>query len=316
MAHCFCNSACILFCSASTNSATYHNIHIRFIIIACRSFELGISWDSSFDRIIYLLPYPSDYARHDVYKGTQSEATRNMKSECLQMLMTKKTLTKFAIYIAFGVVMTITLACAVTVLVVVPGGFLSSRYVGTSSEERRAWFTIIEKGFGRCRVERSFHEPDDGPLSGTKLPILSAPGWCRALGTPTDIDANYMGSTYYDDASGWPFVCFATHIEDSYVRTSGNPPLTVQSTVTWGIPIERSSFGSVRTAIPLKPLVLGFLGDVLVFALGAWGLVSGCRALRHYGRRSQGLCPLCEYDLQGEFTNGCPECGWGRGEPK
>lgn len=226
--------------------------------------------------------------------------------------MTKKTLTKFAIYIAFGVVMTITLACALTVFVTVPGGFLSSRYVGTSSQEQRAWFTIINKGIGRYRVERSFHEPDIAP-DGTVFPILSAPGWSRALGTPTDFDATYMGSTYIDDASGWPFVCFVTHIEDSYVRTSGNPPLSVKSNVSWGIPIEHHSFGSVRTAIPLKPLALGFMGNVLFFALGAWGLVNRCSALRQYGRRSKGLCPSCEYDLRGDYSSGCSECGWRRG---
>lgn len=223
----------------------------------------------------------------------------------------KRRLFKFSIYATFGVVMTITLAFTSTVFVEVPGGFLSSRYVGISSNDQRAWFTIINKGFGRYQVQRSFYEPDIAP-DDTELPILRSPGWSRALGTPTDIDANYSGSFYIDDASGWPFVCFATHIENSYIKTSGNPPLSVQSSVSWGIPIERSSIGSVRTAIPLQPLVISFIGNILFFALGAWGTVSGCSALQHKRRRSQGLCPLCAYDLQGEFTNGCPECGWGR----
>jgi len=27
---------------------------------------------------------------------------------------------------------------------------------------------------------------------------------------------------------------------------------------------------------------------------------------------SKGLCPLCTYDLRGDYSKGCPECGWRR----
>jgi len=27
-----------------------------------------------------------------------------------------------------------------------------------------------------------------------------------------------------------------------------------------------------------------------------------------------GLCPNCSYDLRGDLTSGCPECGWNRAE--
>ncbi len=29
-------------------------------------------------------------------------------------------------------------------------------------------------------------------------------------------------------------------------------------------------------------------------------------------RRRAGLCPLCAYDLQHDFSSGCSECGWER----
>lgn len=246
--------------------------------------------------------------------GTRNEATRAVKSRRPRMLMSKRALIQFCIYIAFGTAMTIVVAWTLTVFVDVPGEYLSWRYIGRSSDQQRAWLTIIEKRIGRYRVERFYDELEDGAANGAELPVLNAPRWSRELAAPSGFEALDMGNSYVDDASGWPLLCLVTHVEDSLEATSGDPPFSMQSSVSWGIPFEWVSTGTVYRALPLKPLVLGFVANVLVFALGAWGIVRGCRAARHYGRRLQGMCPSCEYDLRGDFSVGCPECGWRRKE--
>lgn len=34
------------------------------------------------------------------------------------------------------------------------------------------------------------------------------------------------------------------------------------------------------------------------------------RHQRSIDRMNKGLCPKCEYDLRGDFTSACSECGW------
>jgi len=50
-----------------------------------------------------------------------------------------------------------------------------------------------------------------------------------------------------------------------------------------------------------------------------WMLWSSLFATRRMIRRKRGHCIKCGYDLRGDFSAGCPECGWrreGLDEPK
>ena len=38
------------------------------------------------------------------------------------------------------------------------------------------------------------------------------------------------------------------------------------------------------------------------------------RHQRSIDRMNKGVCPTCAYDLRGDFSIGCPECGWKRGD--
>ena len=46
------------------------------------------------------------------------------------------------------------------------------------------------------------------------------------------------------------------------------------------------------------------------------GLIGGPFAARHLLRRMRGLCLICGYNLRGDLSQGCPECGWGRSEKR
>ena len=64
--------------------------------------------------------------------------------------------------------------------------------------------------------------------------------------------------------------------------------------------------------LPLHPIWPGFLINTIFYAAILWLLAlvpfTACRLVR----RKRGLCIKCAYDLRGDFSAGCPECGWRR----
>lgn len=75
--------------------------------------------------------------------------------------------------------------------------------------------------------------------------------------------------------------------------------------------LQLGGWWQIPRRLPVMP-TWGLTTNTLVYALGWWGavVVSGWARTRRLRRR--GLCPSCAYDLRGELTGGCPECGWGR----
>ncbi len=70
--------------------------------------------------------------------------------------------------------------------------------------------------------------------------------------------------------------------------------------------------------LPYRPIFTGLVLDTLFFAV-AWlpacfGVLVAVRSIRGRFRKGEGLCPQCRYDLRGQATPGCPECGWMRSE--
>ena len=79
--------------------------------------------------------------------------------------------------------------------------------------------------------------------------------------------------------------------------------------VHW-IPTERPWFHPPRP-LPLRPASLGFAGNTFFYAAILW-LPFAPFQLRRYVRVKRGHCIKCGYDLRGDFSAGCPECGWRR----
>ena len=64
-------------------------------------------------------------------------------------------------------------------------------------------------------------------------------------------------------------------------------------------------------ALPLLPVWEGLAINTAFYGLLAFGVrrgIPGVRRLRRYGR---GLCPRCGYDLRGDYSSECSECGFG-----
>jgi hypothetical protein len=61
--------------------------------------------------------------------------------------------------------------------------------------------------------------------------------------------------------------------------------------------------------LPLLPIPLGFTLDTLFYAAILAGLFVAPSHIRSRLRLRRGLCPACGYDLAGNTTGVCPECG-------
>jgi len=75
----------------------------------------------------------------------------------------------------------------------------------------------------------------------------------------------------------------------------------------WG---ERERF----IVLPLRPIWPGFAIDTLFYAAIWSGVFFGFASAKRAIRRKRGRCPRCGYDLRGNLSAGCSECGWEREE--
>lgn len=71
--------------------------------------------------------------------------------------------------------------------------------------------------------------------------------------------------------------------------------------------------------LPLGIIWPGFLINTLTYAT-AWFVLlfaahRATRTLITRRRLRRGHCPACRYNLLGDFSCGCPECGWNRVRP-
>ncbi len=116
-----------------------------------------------------------------------------------------------------------------------------------------------------------------------------------------------VGSPFaYFYRSGWPLRSFEgghyLHPETNKMIDAGAMFLAADwADEFWGV-----------DSLPLRPVWVGIVLSTLFYAALLWLVAYGPFALRRTIRRKRGHCINCNYNLRGEFTHGCPECGWNR----
>ncbi len=65
-------------------------------------------------------------------------------------------------------------------------------------------------------------------------------------------------------------------------------------------------------SVPRRLHVGAATTNSVAYAFTTWLLLFGFSDIRRFIRRKRGLCINCGYDLRGDFSAGCPECGWRR----
>jgi hypothetical protein len=109
---------------------------------------------------------------------------------------------------------------------------------------------------------------------------------------------------------GWPWI--ALRYSEIMVRLpNGQFNVTAEGQLL--LPIEQSTIeGKRKIALPIRPVLFGFLGNWWLFA--SWWFALQWLVLRAKSvvRHKRHKCLRCGYSLRG--SHGCPECGWNRPE--
>ena len=133
---------------------------------------------------------------------------------------------------------------------------------------------------------------------------------------PTDSLSPIAFSELVIHRSGWPRCALRTVYEcDPFgMRPDAvfEPGLEVPAWLAR--PVYAPTLGSSasqfpRPLLPLHPIPLGFTLDTLFYAALLAALFLAPPRLRRFLRLRRGLCPACGYDLAGNTTGICPECG-------
>ena len=109
----------------------------------------------------------------------------------------------------------------------------------------------------------------------------------------------YQTSTVVVDLS---VGCFEVSVYPKGMPTQGWFAAWQPYEAYWLPRLIRGSFITSRTTHVFVPLWIPLL---FVGAATIW-------AFRHDRRFAPGHCQTCGYDLRGDFSTGCPECGWQR----
>jgi hypothetical protein len=110
--------------------------------------------------------------------------------------------------------------------------------------------------------------------------------------------------------AGFPFMCLDGGHWDIIPEQPVKP---------WGETLRTEAVTALRinlgaddgVTLPIRP-TWGFAANTAIFAIAWWVLLYAPGTVLRSFRRRSGRCPQCGYDLHGNESDGCPECGWRR----
>lgn len=128
-----------------------------------------------------------------------------------------------------------------------------------------------------------------------------------------EVDRHYSIANGYEQDIGWPmrafWCCFFW----------GDLPMGSGPVFADGLQFRQRNATAGTTLsypmiLPVHVLWPGFAVNTAFYAAIVWLLSLLPFTVRRLVRRKRGLCINCGYDLRGEFSSGCPECGWQRAD--
>ena len=147
-------------------------------------------------------------------------------------------------------------------------------------------------------------KPTDTP------PIALCPSWSD-LQTPSEA---FQSSAADSDsrflvASGWPRLSMWCELESQRgISPYGTDVTGINGGVELPLPPRKiTSRHDVPRSIPLHPVPLPTILNIMFYAAVLWIVMAGFFALRCVARRRRGLCPKCAYPMGESAT--CTECG-------
>ncbi|MCH8824764.1 MAG: hypothetical protein IH984_14795 [Planctomycetes bacterium] len=170
------------------------------------------------------------------------------------------------------------------------------------------WVFSYTKGTG-FRMLYTFLSDDFGKRRSSPLQVARAPNWGRARVPPTREDYE-LGEEWHEYAHGWPWPSLF-----SRVRTPSEKLFPMKSEGAIKVHVWRSSTTATMSNtryLPLYAIWRPFIANVAFYSTLIASLLILPGLVRRQILASRGGCAQCGYDLRGDFSAGCSECGWGR----
>ncbi len=225
----------------------------------------------------------------------------------------KRRLFKLVVFLLLGAVVNVAVAwrCAAWVDI-----SIAENNVGLTDLNGPQWLFGSRDCLGTTRL---FMRPRWYDLYHEPLALFegSVPYWSKVSERPDprDRDQLYAPKNFlrYETAAGWPARSMMWFTETTDTAWAGGAN---DKAPQWCIELSpdtsRSPAHLQRRGIPLLPIWPGFAINTVFYATILWLLTLGPFTARRMIRRNRGHCIKCGYDLRGDFSAGCPECGWQR----
>ncbi len=244
----------------------------------------------------------------------------------------KRWLTKLVVFLLLGAITTIAVAWGCAFWTDVYDGSLT-RVIQPSESDAYEWYFDVRRQPGSasinlwCILLVKVGSDEVAPAIPTTVPP-GFPTWNQ--GWPHESQVSWFGSQKVraQEARGWPWLAMwcehFTYFEQTAEELRSNPAfMTYKSLPYRGLalkPIARPIRPAITRVFPLGIIWTGFASCTVLYA-SAWFILLHMpfmfTNLRQQIRRKRGHCIKCGYDLRGhsgggDFSAGCPECGWNR----
>ena len=241
----------------------------------------------------------------------------------------KRFLRYVVVCLMLGVITTVAVAWGCAFWTDVYDGSLT-RVIQPSESDAYEWYFDVRRQPGSasinlwCILLVKVGSDEVAPAIPTTVPP-GFPTWNQ--GWPHESQVSWYGSQIAraQEARGWPWLAMwcehFTYFEQTVEELRSNPAFMTYRTLPYrGFALKtiaRPIRPPIVRVLPLGIIWTGFAGCTVLYA-SLWLILlyvpSVFANLRQQIRYRRDQCIACGYDLRGDFSAGCPECGWRREE--
>ena len=222
----------------------------------------------------------------------------------------KRKLAKLVVFLLLGAVVNVVVAWAAAntldlARVDYSASFLRADPIDVSAERSHAQLVSVELFASRLYIMKKFSAADLVPPGALNAAMSSAglPSWVKAKHHIFAVARIY-------EAHGWPCVALSSAM---FIDDDTRKMTIVDRAITLGGPPRGEwMMQPLPRILPYGIVWPGFAINTVFYAVTLWLLLFNLSIVRRYARFKRGHCPQCRYDLRGDSSAGCPECGWRR----